>query len=103
AADETVLLPLAPVDPRSLMQGDYMELRYALESEIPDVEALAPRGTLVITRDANKVASFVRVDDGRPLAPGQLRLRYFKRGRRVALGAETFLFPEGEGKTLEAA
>ena len=31
ANGETVLLELAPVDPRSLMQGDYMRLRYAIE------------------------------------------------------------------------
>ncbi|KIG15596.1 putative membrane protein [Enhygromyxa salina] len=31
---QTVLLPLAPVDPRSLMQGDYMILRYELEDEL---------------------------------------------------------------------
>ena len=28
-----VLLALAPVDPRSLMQGDYMRLRYAVETD----------------------------------------------------------------------
>nr|WP_263430038.1 GDYXXLXY domain-containing protein [Nannocystis pusilla] len=100
---ETVLLPLAPVDPRSLMQGDYMELRYALIGELGDVDRLAPRGTLVITRDGDHVARFVRVDDGRALAPGELRLRYARRGRDVSLGAETFLFPEGEGPTLAAA
>ncbi|PCC66944.1 Uncharacterized membrane-anchored protein [Nannocystis exedens] len=103
SSGETVLLRLAPVDPRSLMQGDYMELRYALVSELPDVERLAPRGALIVTRDVDDVARFVRVDDGRPLAPGELRLRYAKRGREVSLGAETFLFPEGEGRTLEAA
>ncbi|MCY1062087.1 GDYXXLXY domain-containing protein [Nannocystis sp. SCPEA4] len=103
ASGETVLLPLAPVDPRSLMQGDYMELRYALIRELGDVDRLAPRGTLVITRDADHVAQFVRVDDGRALAPGELRLRYAKRGSAVSLGAETFLFPEGEGPTLAAA
>jgi uncharacterized membrane-anchored protein len=103
AAAETVLLPLAPVDPRSLIQGDYMTLRYALVSELPNVAAMAPRGALVITRDADGVASFVRVDDGRPLAPGELRLRYAKRGTGVSLGAETFLFPEGEGPTLAGA
>ncbi|XOT97907.1 GDYXXLXY domain-containing protein, partial [Alcaligenes pakistanensis] len=27
---QTVLLELAPVDPRSLMQGDYMSLNFAL-------------------------------------------------------------------------
>lgn len=30
----TVYLELAPVDPRSLMQGDYMALSYQLEREI---------------------------------------------------------------------
>ena len=30
SSGETVLLELAPVDPRSLMQGDYMRLSYAL-------------------------------------------------------------------------
>ena len=29
-----VLLPLAPVDPRSLMQGDYMRLRFQAEQEM---------------------------------------------------------------------
>ncbi|MFY0531056.1 GDYXXLXY domain-containing protein [Nannocystis pusilla] len=103
ASGETVLLRLAPVDPRSLMQGDYMELRYALVRELHDVEAMAPRGALIVTRDLDGVAQFVRIDDGRPLAPGELRLRYHKRGSEVSLGAETFLFPEGEGRTLEAA
>lgn len=103
AAGETVLLRLAPVDPRSLMQGDYMRLRYALVGDIPAVDRLAPRGALVVTRDRDGVAGFVRVDDGGPLQPGELRLRYFKRGHDVSLGAETFLFPEGEGEALEAA
>ena len=31
---ETVILELAPVDPRSLMQGDYMELRFAITDDI---------------------------------------------------------------------
>ena len=31
---DTVYLPLAPVDPRSLMQGDYMALRFTLVREL---------------------------------------------------------------------
>ena len=38
---ETLLLELAPVDPRSLMQGDYMALSYALERDIFD--AMRPK------------------------------------------------------------
>lgn len=37
---EQLFLPLAPLDPRSLMQGDYMELRFALASDVMD----APEG-----------------------------------------------------------
>lgn len=103
ASGETVLLRLRPVDPRSLMQGDYMDLAYAIVDELPDREALAPRGALIITRDADNVARFVRLDDGRALAPGELRLRYFKRGRGVSLGAESFFFPEGQGQPLAEA
>ena len=33
---KTVLLALAPVDPRGFMQGDYMALSYALERDISD-------------------------------------------------------------------
>ena len=36
ATGQTVLLELAPVDPRGFMQGDYMALSYALESNIFD-------------------------------------------------------------------
>ena len=36
----TVYLELAPVDPRSLMQGDYMALSYQLEREIAPTQVL---------------------------------------------------------------
>src|SRR5690606_19512775 len=32
---QLVLLELAPVDPRSLMQGDYMALRFAVDAQLP--------------------------------------------------------------------
>src|SRR5690606_17741733 len=40
---EVVFLELAPVDPRSLMQGDYMALRFQLAA---DIEAALSRGAL---------------------------------------------------------
>ena len=36
---ELVFLALAPVDPRALMQGDYMALRFALVRELESGEA----------------------------------------------------------------
>jgi uncharacterized membrane protein/uncharacterized membrane-anchored protein len=37
AQGQRVVLALAPVDPRSLMQGDYMDLRYDVAGQVPQV------------------------------------------------------------------
>lgn len=44
AEGRVVLLELAPVDPRSLMQGDYMRLRFAVSEQV--METLAARAGL---------------------------------------------------------
>ncbi|TXD96780.1 GDYXXLXY domain-containing protein [Psychrobacter frigidicola] len=54
ATGNTVLLELAPVDPRGFMQGDYMALSYALEREIFD--ALQPEYDKFVQR-ADTLAS----------------------------------------------
>lgn len=102
----TVLLRLAPVDPRSLMQGDYMRLRYEVAQDataaLSAVEHEASDGKLVIAVDQNRVARFIRVYQGEALAPGELLLRYRKRGE-VRLGAESFFFEEGKASLYEQA
>jgi uncharacterized membrane-anchored protein len=96
AHGSTLLLKLAPVDPRSLMQGDYMALRYGLLNP-QGVDDLGPkRGRAVIRRDANQVGISVREDDGRPLAPDELRLKYHRNhDGQTQLGANAFFFQEG--------
>jgi len=90
-----VLLELAPVDPRSLMQGDYMVLDYAVSREVRKTE-VSQEGLLVLRLDENGVGHFVRrhTPDA-PLAPGELLLGYKQREGRVRLGAESFFFQEG--------
>ena len=87
ARGETVLLELAPVDPRGFMQGDYMALSYALERDIfvalrpekpqddldnsenlenlqPDFQPYQPsQGYVIVKLDANNVGHFVRLAD----------------------------------------
>jgi uncharacterized membrane-anchored protein len=95
-----VLLRLAPVDPRSLMQGDYMILRYELAGTVPEG---APRdGRLVLSVAPDGAAAFVRVDDGRPLREGEQLLRYRQR-TELRLGAESFFFQEGHGPRYQGA
>jgi uncharacterized membrane-anchored protein len=98
-----VLLELAPVDPRSLIQGDYMVLDYAVSRELG--QAGEPReGLLVLRLDEHGVGRFVRTHEpGTPLAPGQLLLRYKVRKRRVRLGAESFFFQEGHANRYAGA
>lgn len=93
-----VLLELRPADPRSLMQGDYMVLRYH-ESAFPPTaqrDALPRRGTFIVKLE-NGVAGFVRQDDGAPLAEGELRLNYKRRAYSgdLSYGADSFFFQEG--------
>jgi len=109
----TVLLELRPVDPRSLMQGDYMVLRYA-EALVPAApEAPALDGRIVIALDGNGVATFRRFDGGGALAPDEQLLRYRRRAplglqrspdeAEVFIGAESFLFQEGHAEAYEDA
>jgi uncharacterized membrane-anchored protein len=98
----TVLLPLAPVDPRSLMQGDYMILNYQVTNDLFRAHSHED-GHVVLRLDEQGVGAFVRLHDGRPLAKGEQLLRYRIRGYRARLGAEAFFFQEGHGKHYERA
>ena len=101
ARGETLLLELAPVDPRSLMQGDYMRLAYQIARDAP-VERLAAgqqRGYLVLRADRNKVARFVRFYSGE-VASGEKLMRFHVRPdsveqRSLRLVPDSFLFQEG--------
>jgi uncharacterized membrane-anchored protein len=101
AEGRTMLLRLVPVDPRSLMQGDYMKLRYAMANEVPSAQ-LENKGCLVITLSTNNVASFVRVHKSEMLQSGEYLLSYRKRGD-LRLGAESFMFQEGDAAIYERA
>lgn len=108
----TVLLALRPVDPRSLMQGDYMELRYDQAVVTPQGDPPALDGRIVVALDADGVAAFRRFDDGAPLAEDERFLRYKRRAPagfaaddriELFIGAESFLFQEGHGDSYAKA
>jgi len=97
----SILLRLAPVDPRSLMQGDYMVLRYVLANNLPKKQ-LANKGCIVVALDENKVAYFVRIHDDTTLYDGEYLLFYRNRNG-LRLGAESFFFQEGDAKLYSTA
>ncbi|HLT24508.1 MAG TPA: GDYXXLXY domain-containing protein [Ignavibacteria bacterium] len=98
-----VLLKLAPVDPRSLMQGDYMALRYEVANDIAVNEAPV-RGYCVLMADANNVAASVRFQkDPTPIDEDEILIKYRLVNGQLYIGAESYFFEEGQGKKFEEA
>ena len=93
---EVLLLELAPADPRSLMQGDYMRLRYviALEAAAQAAELPDKPGRMVINQDANNIAQFVRFYDAGDLAAGESLLRFHKHESIIIITPNSFFFQE---------
>jgi uncharacterized membrane-anchored protein len=106
---ETVYLALAPVDPRSMMQGDYMDLNYGIMNKLnhDHLDAnggkLFPSGRLVIYLDNRHVGTFARYDKGGLPGLGEHWLAYHHNGWRSVIGAESYFIPEGSGSVFSKA
>ena len=92
-----VLLELAPVDPRSLMQGDYMALRFkvATDAFLRRTDKLLSDGQIVVALDERGIGSFKRIADGSALADHEALLRYRVRNEQVKFATNAFFFQEG--------
>ncbi len=102
---EQLLIRLAPVDPRSLMQGDYMTLNYFIPPDLLSAAREQGEGDLVYIKDKNKVAEFIRLhDENTPLVDNERRLHFRSpRGWQIDLGAGSFFFQEGLAEKFENA
>lgn len=108
AKGETILLELAPVDPRSLMQGDYMALNFALAQEIqqelrPSKDRQPLVRLAVVELNDQGVAKLVSLDSQQPLLANQYYIQYRERNRRIHLGTNAFFFQEGTAEQYESA
>jgi uncharacterized membrane-anchored protein len=103
AEGRVVLLALAPVDPRSLMQGDYMALDFQVTRDVAAKPRGAQDGRAVLTVDEKNVGTFLRFDDGNPLAPGQVLLHYRVRDGGPRIATNAFFFQEGDGDLYATA
>lgn len=117
---ETIYLELAPIDPRSLMQGDYMALRFRLADRIAEwreaegrarvrtaplvvddrgVATLAEGGGGAVTGRGDEVAAGSGGEAGGATRsagdPGSPRIAFRIRGGRVWLGTDAYFFEEG--------
>jgi uncharacterized membrane-anchored protein len=100
-----VLLKLSPIDPRSLMQGDYMRLNFeAADQAFPwQRRSRLADGHIVVGLDGRGVGHFRRFADERPLAPGEIILRYRVRGGQPRLATDAYFFEEGRASAFATA
>ena len=118
ATGDTVLLALAPVDPRGFMQGDYMTLSYALENEVfavldkranddsRNARNMSNDGYAIVALDKNNVGRFVRLAKGNQpdtLAANEMAIHYRVRNGSMKLATNAFFFQEGHAEAFEAA
>ncbi|MDR2050414.1 MAG: GDYXXLXY domain-containing protein [Deltaproteobacteria bacterium] len=97
---QPVILRLQPLDPRSLMQGDYMILNFSLESDVLKEyrRGEIPERGLVVLRRAGKEHVFERLHAGEKLREGEALLEFRRFGRGVRISGGSFFFEEGQGK-----
>jgi uncharacterized membrane-anchored protein len=105
---QVVFVPLAPLDPRSLMQGDFMRLEFVgqdARAEINRDRDNPARAYMVFKLDTQGIAQTPRFERGTqlPLAAGEMRLPLTHKAGNWVLVTDAFYFKEGEAKRWEAA
>lgn len=106
AEGRRIYIPLRPVDPRSLVQGDYMALAFDTGA-LPDPgragdgRALSGPHVAVAAIDARGVAKFVALDA--PPAQGQVPVQIRVKNRRWFVGSDAWYFEEGRAQDYGGA
>ena len=110
ARGQKIYVPLAPRDPRSLMQGDYMALNFDLPDQVRqkldsgDALGTARHAHVVATLDERGVAAVLRAARvGEPLAAGERLLPVKRLKHDWTLITDAFYFPEGQGEPFASA
>lgn len=107
AHGQPLYVALAPVDPRSLMQGDFMRLRFELPEDPEDERDRLwrdQRPMVMAQRDARGVAVLQRIaDPQQPPAPGELRIQLTPKDGNWVLVTDAWFFREGEAERFAQA
>lgn len=106
ADGKPVLVRLVPVDPRSLMQGDYMALRFDLPSGVQEglEKTLSPIARVRASVDDKGEARVQGLmADREAVSAGEIILPLKRLKGRWVLVTDAYFFPEGTGQVFERA
>lgn len=107
ANGQPLYLALAPVDPRSLMEGDYMRLRFPTVDahDVPLLQGLgSARPRMVVQLDERGVATVQRLYvDGQPLVANERLLELTPKDGNWVVVTDAWFFKEGEAQRWEQA
>jgi len=95
AKSQEIKVALSPVDPRSLIQGDYMRLRYKVPSQnyIKDIN----KGKFLITIDDKGFVLDYQLYKDQMIKKNQALLNFRrKKWGNIFIGSESYLFEEGK-------
>ncbi len=101
ATGQTVILELAPVDPRSIMQGDYMALAFAIDRQLPDNAAEFNYAWLNLS--AQGVASLHSLSNDLPTQDALTGVLLRQRDGIYSVGPNAFFFTEGSAAIYQQA
>jgi uncharacterized membrane-anchored protein len=109
AEGRIVLFELAPVDPRSIMQGDFMALDFAVNQAMHRAWSASGDGQrtprfAIVAVDAEGRAAFLEFAANLPEpAADRLGIRLHVEHGMPRVGPNAFFFQEGTGERYEAA
>lgn len=104
AHGEPIFVQLVPVDPRSLMAGDYMALRFDLPDELPPISTGFERPRIALTPDARGVVIATRLLGQQDAPqPGEIALKLTLTGQGWTLVTDAWYFREGEAERWSTA
>lgn len=116
-----VYLELAPADPRSIMQGDFMRLRFKLANDVYralskstehrplDHDVEAADGRVVVSIDDRSIATYKHLHQPESpqrfhnLSGDELYLRYRVRNGAVQFTTDAYFFQEGQEPLYRSA
>jgi uncharacterized membrane-anchored protein len=108
ATGASIKLELAPVDPRSLLQGDYAMLNYDIStppsSVIQPLEHGMSRGKVKVVLTPGRQGVYIAdrlYRDGEKLADHEVILNGQWDGSRIQYGIENYFIAEGTGREVE--